>query len=171
MNMHAPIQSFVPAADNGRALRQAFSKFATGVTIVTTMTDNGPVGMTVNSFSSVSLDPPLTLWSIDRGSSRYEAFASARDTAIHVLAQDQEALCLGFAKQADAFSLAKWAQNVDGVPLIEGCLARFECRRYGKHDAGDHTIIVDQILQASVQNGEPLTFFEGTFGGVSQATS
>lgn len=98
MNMHAPISSFVPAADNSKELRSAFSRFATGVTVVTAMTETGPIGMTVNSFSSVSLEPPLTLWSIDRKSSRYDAFAGAWDTAIHVLSHDQEALCLAFAK-------------------------------------------------------------------------
>jgi flavin reductase (DIM6/NTAB) family NADH-FMN oxidoreductase RutF len=87
MNMHAPISSFVPAAGNAKELRSAFSRFATGVTIVTAMTDRGPVGMTANSFSSVSLHPPLTLWSIDRKSSRYDAFAGTWDTAIHVLSK------------------------------------------------------------------------------------
>lgn len=170
MNMHAPIKSFVPATDS-RALRNAFGRFATGVTIVTAMTKDGPIGMTANSFSSVSLDPPLCLWSIDRKSSRYDAFANARDTAIHVLAQDQEALCLAFARKADAFDETVWREGPNGVPLIEGCLARFECRRYGRHDAGDHTILVDQILQASVQEGDPLTFFQGSFGGFAEPNS
>ena len=166
MNMHAPISSFVPAAGNAKELRNAFSRFATGVTIVTAMSDRGPVGMTANSFSSVSLHPPLTLWSIDRKSSRYDAFAGAWDTAIHILAHDQEDLCLAFAKQADAFSLANWREGPNGVPLIDGCLARFECRRYSKHDAGDHTILVDQVMHATLQSGDPLMFFEGQFSGL-----
>ncbi|MFK7791943.1 MAG: flavin reductase family protein [Devosiaceae bacterium] len=171
MNMHAPISSFVPAADNAKELRNAFSRFATGVTVVTAMTENGPIGMTANSFSSVSLDPPLTLWSIDRKSSRYDAFANAWDTAIHVLAQDQETLCLAFAKQANAFDQANWSEGTNGTPLLEGCLARFECQRYGKHDAGDHTILVDQIMLATMgkdgASADPLVFFQGQFGGVS----
>ncbi len=167
MNMHAPIQSFVPAEENSKPLRNAFSRFATGVTVVTAMTENGPVGMTVNSFSSVSLDPPLTLWSIDRKSSRYDAFAGAWNTAIHVLAENQESLCLAFAKRADAFDMTRWHQAANGVPLIEGCLARFECRRFGRHDAGDHTILVDRVMHATVQDGDPLTFFQGRFGGLA----
>lgn len=167
MNMHAPIQSFVPAEENSKPLRNAFSRFATGVTVVTAMTENGPVGMTVNSFSSVSLEPPLTLWSIDRKSSRYEAFAGAWDTAIHVLAESQEALCLAFAKRADAFDTTQWQQASNGVPLIEGCLARFECRRFGRHDAGDHTILVDQVVHATVRDGDPLTFYQGRFSGLA----
>jgi flavin reductase (DIM6/NTAB) family NADH-FMN oxidoreductase RutF len=170
MNMHAPMSSFVPAANNSKELRSAFSRFATGVTVVTAMTETGPIGMTVNSFSSVSLEPPLTLWSIDRKSSRYEAFANAWDTAIHVLSHDQEALCLAFAKKPDAFDQTVWHEGPNGVPLIDGCLARFECRRYGKHDAGDHTILVDQVMHATMQTGErasdPLIFFQGQFSGL-----
>lgn len=171
MNMHAPIKSFVPAAENSKELRNAFSRFATGVTVVTAMTQNGPIGMTANSFSSVSLEPPLTLWSIDRKSSRYQAFADAWDTAIHVLAHDQEKLCLAFAKNADAFGEAVWSQGTNGTPLLEGCLARFECQRFGSHDAGDHTILVDQIMLATMgkdgASGDPLVFFQGQFSGVS----
>ena len=166
MNMHAPIQSFVPDAQNSKQLRNAFGRFATGVTIVTTMTEAGPVGMTANSFSSVSLEPPLTLWAIDHNSTRYEAFTNATDTAIHVLSRDQEALCLAFAKDADAFSDAIWQEGPAGVPLLDGCLARFECRRHSQHEAGDHTILVDQVLQASMQPGEPLVFFQGEFSGL-----
>lgn len=167
MNMHAPIHSFAPATDS-RALRNAFSRFATGVTVVTAMTPEGPIGMTANSFSSVSLDPPLTLWSIDRKSGRYDAFADARNTAIHVLAHDQEALCLGFARKANAFDEAVWSFSPNGVPLMEGCLARFECHRYDRHEAGDHTILIDQIMHATVQQGDPLTFFQGSFGGFAE---
>ena len=166
MNMHAPVSSFVPAADNARELRNAFSRFATGVTIVTTMTPDGPVGMTANSFSSVSLTPPLSLWSIDRKSGRYDVFAKAWDTAIHVLSREQEALCLAFAKRADAFDMTSWTQGANGLPLIEGCLARFECRRFSQHDAGDHTILVDQVMHATIHQGAPLAFFQGQFSGL-----
>lgn len=169
MNMHAPISSFVPAADTSKELRNAFSRFATGVTIVTAMTENGPVGMTANSFSSVSLDPPLTLWSIDRKSSRYGVFAGATSTVIHVLDRSQEALCLAFAKNADAFAQAVWHEGPNGVPLFDGCLARFECRRFSTHDAGDHTILIDQVMHASMQSGEPLVFFQGQFSGLDNA--
>ena len=165
MNMHASQQQFDPAVIDTRVLRNAFSRYATGVTVVTAMTADGPIGMTVNSFTSVSLEPPLTLWSIDRKSSRYDAFASAWDTAIHVLSREQEALCLGFAKHANAFDLCNWVPGANGAPLIDGSLARFTCRRHGTHEAGDHTILVDQVLSAEVNEGTPLIFNQGTFGG------
>lgn len=165
MNMQASKRAFDTAVADPRALRSAFSRFATGVTIVTAMTPDGPVGMTVNSFSSVSLEPPLSLWSIDRKSSRYAAFADARHTAIHILARDQEALCLAFAKSPAAFDLCTWHEGPHGGPLIDGCLARFECLRHGAHPAGDHTILVDQILSVDIREGEPLIFNQGAFGG------
>ncbi|MEM1285486.1 MAG: flavin reductase family protein [Pseudomonadota bacterium] len=165
MNMHARQEQFDPAVIDTRILRNAFSRYATGVTVVTAMTPDGPMGMTVNSFTSVSLEPPLTLWSIERKSTRYDAFAGAWDTAIHVLSREQEALCLGFAKHANAFDLVEWAPGANGTPLMEGCLARFTCRRHGTHEAGDHTILVDQILSADITEGAPLVFNQGTFGG------
>ena len=168
MTVQHPRSSFDALVSDPQALRGAFSRFATGVTIVTTATPSGPVGMTVNSFSSVSLEPALTLWSVDRKSSRHDIFARATHTAIHVLSRGQEALCLGFARRADAFELADWHAGDRGVPLIEGCLARFECVRYGAHQAGDHTIVVDRILAATMQDGEPLVFSQGTFGTFSR---
>ncbi|MBV6656548.1 MAG: flavin reductase family protein [Devosiaceae bacterium] len=163
--MHAPQSAFSLPVSDTRALRSAFSRFATGVTIVTTMTEHGPIGMTANSFSSVSLEPPLSLWSIDRKSSRYSAFADSAMTAIHVLSADQEATCLAFAKRADAFDETDWAMASDGLPHIGGCLARFTCRRYGTHQAGDHTILVDEIIGAQMTDGAPLIFSQGEFGG------
>lgn len=162
--MHAtPPVTGTPVNDT-RALRDAFSRFATGVTVVTTMTPAGPVGMTVNSFSSVSLEPPLCLWSIEGTSTRYHEFAGATQTAIHVLAHDQKALCLAFAERPDAFDLSSWRQGANGLPLIEGCLARFECQRFAAHEAGDHTILIDRIVAAEMHGGEPLIFNQGDFG-------
>ena len=167
MNMQAPMRHFEPSVDDGRALRDAFGQFATGVAVVTTRTAQGPVGVTVNSFSSVSLDPPLTLWSIERHSNRYDVFSTSENTAIHILSRDQEELCLAFAKDGDAFDLVEWHEGPDGVPLLHGCLARFQCRRFSQHDAGDHTILIDQILDAAMGEGEALTFFRGQFGGIA----
>lgn len=168
MNMHAPVTSFVPAADTSKELRKAFSRFATGVTVVTAMTADGPVGMTVNSFASLSLDPPLTLWSLDNGSDRFGVFMNAEHTAIHVLSRAQEALCLAFAQRPDAFDTASWTAGANGVPMIDGCLARFVCRRFDTRIAGDHTILMDQVLHASMQEGEPLIFCQGAFAGIHQ---
>ena len=101
--MNVPVTSFTPDAENTRLLRDAFGRFATGVTVVTAMSEDGPVGITANSFTSVSLDPPMVLWSPSKTSRRFPYFDKATHYAIHVLAAEQETLCWGFAK--DAFAL------------------------------------------------------------------
>jgi len=120
-------RTFKPDRTNTRALRDAFGRFASGVTIVTASSKDGPVGITASSFSSLSLDPPLVLWSPDAGSYRFPYFEAATHFAIHVLGAEQIALCEGFAKSPFAFDDADLAFNAEGVPLINGCLARFEC--------------------------------------------
>ena len=115
---------FSPEGENGRAYRHALGKFATGVTIVTCDSEIGPLGMTVNSFASVSLDPPLVLWSPARASKRCAAFEAAEHFAIHVLNEDQQDHCNVFAKEGDNFDALDWSLSENGVPLIEGCMAR-----------------------------------------------
>jgi len=155
---------FSPGPQMGKKFRGALSRFGTGVTIVTTQSQAGPVGITANSFSAVSLNPPLVLWSASRGSRRYPHFAEAGHMAIHVLAKNQISLCQAFAASAHAFGQADWHEGEHGMPLLEGCLARFECERYAEYDGGDHAIILSQVLRASVGHGPPLLFFGGQFG-------
>lgn len=155
------LQSFVPEPSNGRALRDAFGLFATGVTIVTTSGPEGCVAITANSFSSVSMEPPLVLWSPARASRRYPLFAGAEHYAIHVLAADQQDLAWAVAKDAGALLGTQLDQNAEGVPVLPACLARFDCRRHAVHEAGDHAIIVGEVLQATMQYGNPLAFFGG----------
>jgi len=152
---------FSPDADNTRDLRAAFARFATGVTVVTCASDDGPVGITANSFSSISLDPPLVMWAAARKSRRFPAFAVARHYAIHVLGADQRMLSDLFAR--NGFALRDMHHEVDphGVPLISGCLARFECRQTAVHDAGDHAIILGTVERASLRSGDALAFFAG----------
>lgn len=154
-------RSFIPASDNGRLLRDAFGRFATGVTIVTTQGRDGCIAITANSFSSVSMDPPLVLWSPARSSSRYPAFVGAQHYAIHVLGAEQEALAFAVARDQGALPRDKLELNDDGVPVIPNCLARFDCVRHAVHEAGDHAIIVGQVLQAHLRDGNPLAFFGG----------
>ncbi len=154
-----------PDPTDAAALRGALSRFGTGVTIVTTKGEAGPVGITANSFSSVSLDPPLVLWSVSRGSSRYHHFAKAEHMAIHVLSSDQQPLCRAFSKSAHAFDEAAWEEGAHGVPLLTGCLARFECERYADYDGGDHVILVGRVTRAVLHEGDPLLFWGGSFGG------
>ena len=164
MSKQDAAQDFTPDGLNGRTYRDALGKFATGVTIVTCDSPVGPLGMTANSFASVSLDPPLVLWSPARASKRCAAFEAAEHFAIHVLSDDQQDHCQIFAREGGNFKDLDWSLSDQNVPLIEGCMARFQCVRHAIHDGGDHSIIVGRVVAASVQNGNPLVFSKGTFG-------
>ena len=158
------MESFTPGPETAHAFRDALGRFATGVTVVTTMTDTGPLGMTVNSFASVSLDPPLVLWSPAKASERFPFFANAKHYAIHVLADDQAEICQRFALDGDRFEQLDWTPCEVGRPLIQGCLARFECDTAAVHDGGDHQIIVGRVTKATTRAGRPLLFARGKFG-------
>ena len=159
-----PGQQFSPTPGGTRLLRDAMGKFTTGVTVVTCSSAQGPVCITANSFSSISLDPALVMWAADTQSQRYPFFAEADDFAIHVLASDQRELCTAASKEAFALRDIPHGENMAGVPLIDGCLARFECKRSACHEAGDHVIVVGQVLQIETREGAPLAFFSGKFG-------
>jgi len=169
MTMQSPNQPtvFSPDANSSRQLRDAFGRFATGVTVVTARSADGPISIVANSFSSVSLDPALVLWSVDRSARRFPYFDAADHYAIHVLAAEQRDLCMQVARNAHALNDQPHHLNADGVPLIDHCLARFECRRVAAHDAGDHVIIVGQVQRTEMRDGAPLTFFAGEFGTVT----
>jgi flavin reductase (DIM6/NTAB) family NADH-FMN oxidoreductase RutF len=164
---------FVPGPERRREFRDALGRFATGVTVVTTSCPDGPVGITANSFASVSLDPPIVLWSIARHSSRFEAFANCERFAVHVLAADQLGLSRRFVRSdAAGFSGLQVETGAGGVPLLPGCLSRFECARLAAHDGGDHLIVVARVTAASLRDGEPLVFSRGGYGrfdGFSEA--
>lgn len=148
-----------------RELRDALGMFATGVTIVTARPEPaGPVGMTVNSFSSLSLDPPLVLWGISKLARSFELFVSAPHWAVHVLSVEQEPLARRFAtKGADKFAGIPLDAGLGGVPLLDGCCARFECRAAAVHDAGDHVILVGAVERFSRTDGAALVFRSGKF--------
>lgn len=156
--------AFAPTPDNTRLLRDAFGRFATGVTVVTATTDDGPVGITANSFSSLSLEPALVLWSPAIGSKRFDDFANARHFAIHILADDQASVCEGFVRNKRAFEGLDMTLNDHGVPLINNCLARLECKHVATHPGGDHVIVVGEVTYAQFNDGNPLGFFGGKFG-------
>ena len=149
--------------------RQALGRFATGIAVITIMTENGPIGMTVNSFASVSLNPPLVLWSPDKSSKRYEAFMNATHFAVHVLSDEQKDVCDGFARNAFAFSDFPHENNQHGVPLLKGCVAIFECRQYQCLDGGDHTIILGEVEQARYKKANSLIFAHGSFSQTTNA--
>ena len=157
-------QVFVPDASTTRTFRNALGTFTTGVTVVTAKTPEGPVGMTVNSFTSVSLDPPLVLWSAAKNSSRHSVYTDATHFAVHVLSAEQDGLSALFTRSGGGFDELPWDENFEGVPVIQGTLARFECERSSLHDAGDHTLIVGRVLRAAHREGDPLCFSRGRFG-------
>jgi flavin reductase (DIM6/NTAB) family NADH-FMN oxidoreductase RutF len=150
-----------------RAFRNALGCFATGITVVTTTCPDGhPVGVTVNSFSSVSLDPPLVLFSLGRASQAYEFFVQGAAFAVNILAADQEDLSGRFSRRDlqerwDGVGVERWDT---GVPILTGCLATIECDRHAVHDGGDHAIIVGRVRRlASTETGKPLLYFRGSY--------
>ena len=159
------MQAFKPGPDTQRDLRRALGRFATGVTVITCESALGPLGITANSFASVSLDPPLVLWSPAKSSARFEAFTRARHYAIHVMAEDQVQTCLRFTRTGDDWGGLAWERGPEGVPVLADCLARFDCARHAIHDGGDHAIVVGRVLSVKRgKGGRPLLFADGTYG-------
>ncbi|AXI47332.1 flavin oxidoreductase [Sulfitobacter sp. SK012] len=164
--MKTPMRSFVPATETTADLRRAFGRYGTGVTVVTTKTPTGLVGMTANSFTSVSLDPALVLWSPATSSKRHDIFASAAGFCVHVLGADQLALAQHFATQGHDFETVDWIEGPTGAPTLQGCLAAFHCETYAVHPAGDHSLILGHVKSAAMrENDDPgLMFDRGRFG-------
>lgn len=158
-----PTNSFRPDGDRAGDYRKALGQFPTGVTIVTCMSQIGPLGITVNSFTSVSLDPALIVWCPTKNSSRYHAFMRAKSFAVHVMPVEAKELCIAFAKSGQAFEQASWSVNDQQVPLLDGCLARFECRYFADHDGGDHSLLLGLVERVSVFDGVPLTYIQGSY--------
>lgn len=157
------IQTFDPSSDSD-SFRGALGTFVTGVTIVTTDSPEGPVAIVANSFASVSLDPPLVLWSPAKASKRFEHFAGSRRFAVHVLAADQRDICAAIIKSKTAISDVPTHLSHCGMPIIEGALASFECTLSATHDAGDHVIVVGEVTKCHHKDGAPLVFHKGTYG-------
>jgi len=159
-----------PVIDS-REFRQTLGRFPTGVTIITCLNENGePVGMTASSFNSVSLDPPLVLWSIDKRAYSLQAFTNASHYAIHVLGEHQQDLSNQFARQgADKFSGVALAEGLAGVPLLTDYCARFQCRNLHQYEGGDHIILVGQVLDFSATEQSPLLFHRGRYARLEDA--
>lgn len=162
------MERFIPGPQTLRQYRDALGAFATGVTVVTVQGPDGAVGMTANSFASVSLDPPLVLWSPACASSRFEAMTGAEFFAIHVLGAGEADLAARFARSGSAFDGLAMEYLENGPPLLnEGWIARFLCRRVAVHDAGDHAIVVGEVQEAARREGPPLLFAGGAYGDFS----
>jgi len=161
-----------PAIDP-QALRQALGQFPTGVAVVTTVAPDGrPVGLTINSFAALSLDPPLVLWSLMNRSPSLAAFSACSHFVVHVLAAGQTTLARQFASAGlpDKFAGIDWQPGPGGAPLLAGALAQFICRPHRQDESGDHTLFigrVDGLHQQSGEPGEPAVFHRGRFAALA----
>ncbi len=148
------------------ALRDVLGLFPTGIAVVTARAAGGALyGVTINSFSSVSLDPPLVLFSLARGLHTLDTLLSAEAFAIHFLREDQRHVSARFAKAlSDKWDDVPYRDGVTGCPVLQPALAVLECRLYAQHDGGDHVIIVGRIAHIEKQTNEnPLVFFRGRY--------
>ncbi len=149
-----------------RTLRDALGCFATGVTVVTCLDEGGkPAGLTVNSFTSVSLDPPLLLVCIHKQAASAGALTGAPCFAVNVLQTGQRPQSITFAARVeDRFGQAPWACGEGGAPILEESLGVFECERFAVYDGGDHHILVGRVVKASFDSSlDPLLFFRGRY--------
>lgn len=148
-----------------QAFRRAMSAFATGVTVVSAARDGGAMsGITVNSLTSVSLKPRLLLWCLGDQSERYDVFADAERWGVTVLAAEEEALALRFARAESETLLADEVEVMDGAPVLRAGVAHFSCRTHDKRVAGDHLIMIGEVTDFRVRPGAALTFFRGLYG-------
>ena len=162
----SPPQKAQPPSFSPDEFRAALGRFATGVTIVTARSSNGSlVGLTANSFNSVSLAPPLVLWSLAQAASSMAALSAGSHYAINILASDQKALAEQFASRtADRWRGVAWREGVAGAPLLEGAAAVFECFNRSRYEEGDHVIFVGEVEHCAHRSGaSPLLFHGGRF--------
>ena len=149
-----------------RTLRDALGCFATGVTVVTCLAaDGSPAGLTVNSFTSVSLDPPLLLVCLAKPAASAAALIEATQFAVNVLQTGQQPASIRFAtRDEDRFGTTPWSCGEAGAPILKDSLGVFECERHAVHDGGDHHILVGQVVKASFDTTlDPLLYFRGRY--------
>ena len=149
---------------NNKNLRNVLSKFATGVTVVSTIDSDGkPVGMTANSFTSVSLDPPLVLWNIGINQPSYDAFSKAKGYSVNILSKDQKDICDLFSSSIDdKFNDIDYILSDNGFPIIQKSLAWFDCIKWNNYPGGDHQILVGEVKNFYANENEPLIFWNGS---------
>jgi flavin reductase (DIM6/NTAB) family NADH-FMN oxidoreductase RutF len=153
------------------AFRSALSEFATGVAVVTARGSRTPIGVTISSFNSVSLTPPLVLFSLDRRLQSLPEFMAVDHVAINLLRREQEHVSRQFARAGAAkWAGVAWTAGLGDAPLIEGSLMHFECRAYARHEAGDHVIFIVEAQRFSQPdaNAEPLIFFRSAYSAIAR---
>lgn len=152
---------------DSRALRNAFGRFATGVCVVTASSaESGPIGMTINSFSSVSLEPPLVMWNLQNNSECFGVFTQARQFAINILADDQIEHSKRYARKNEhALRPEDYRMGRNGAPVLRDTLATFECDLWRSYEGGDHLLLVGLVKTLhNHPTGRPLLFFGGSYG-------
>lgn len=154
--------------EKANVFKQIMGQYPTGVTIVTTMDEVGtPAGLTVNSFASVSIDPLIVLWSIDKKVSSLDKFVKAEKFAVHTLSTEQEAACWAFAgKEADRFSKVEWKVSENGLPIIADSVGTFECKTIQQIDAGDHIILLGEVIDLNKAEKNPLLYYNRNIGPI-----
>jgi 3-hydroxy-9,10-secoandrosta-1,3,5(10)-triene-9,17-dione monooxygenase reductase component len=155
-----------------REFRNTLGTFTTGVTIITTRgVDGVPVGITANSFNSVSIDPPMVLWSLARTARSLPAFDQAEHWAVHILSAEQERLSNQFARSGeDKFANLEVEEGIGTIPLLAGCASRLQCRTTFKYDGGDHLIFVGEVLEFDRNEIAPLVFHGGKYAVAARKT-
>ncbi len=151
----------MPNPDDVRAYRRCLSRFGTGVCVVTYLTEAGPRGMTINSFTSVSLDPPLVVVSVAKDANSFQALMGS-DFTINILSAGQIDLALRFAGKPRSDLPVRWAQH-SSTPRLEGCIAWIDCAPWERYEAGDHELFLGKVLNFDDRTGDPLLFSSGAF--------
>ena len=155
-----------------QTLRQVMGAFTTGVTVITSTYNHKPCGMTVNSFSSVSLQPPLILWCLGNNQPNHDHFIATEFFAVNILAQHQQAISDHFAQSGQQdFSCCDWVMSKRSLPLLSGCVATLECQQQQTIQAGDHHIMVGKVLAVRRTWQSPLVFINGQYGEFQQQQS
>jgi flavin reductase (DIM6/NTAB) family NADH-FMN oxidoreductase RutF len=152
--------------DETLAYRRALGSFATGVCVVTADSPQGPLGLTINSFTSVSLEPRLLLWCIDERSERWPVFAAAERFAVHVLPATDRDKAARFARGVALLEPNEFERRPDGPPCLPEALARFECAVHDRIQMGDHMVVVGRVEAFSASDGDALTFWRGRYGSL-----
>lgn len=157
-----------PDGADARAYRRAMGAFATGVCVVTVDGPEGPVGMTVNSVTSVSLEPRLLLWCLDDSAERAGAFLDGRPFSVHVLGADEADWADRFSRGDCRLSADEIGRSATGAPVLGGALARFDCVLHELVPMGDHQILVGRVTHFEAREGAGLTFFRGRYGRIQE---
>lgn len=152
---------------DGERFRQGLAMHASGVVVITASVEDRPVGLTISSFSSVSLHPPLVSFYIDRASTTWRSFRLAGHFTVNILASDQADVAIRFAlKGVDRFAAPTcWSRGPDGVPLLDGVSAHLICRQHSTREVGDHILVIGHVVEVSVRaTSQPLLYHQGRFG-------